>query len=603
MNTPSYRFDAFISYRRTERDTEIALALLHELETFEPPVREAAPRRSRARVFLDQAELSVAPSVEAALKSELRDARFLIVVCSPEAEESPWVRGEVGYYCNLGRRAQILPVLVDGDLDLVKRIVPGDETPLCLDIRAPTQRRKLRRLREERLRLLAPIFDCRYDDLERRDHHRQVQRLRRLALVLSAILVTFVALGVLAYSQAVQANEARVRENDALRREREETTAKLAAQEAELRRREELDEMTELLSYGLTLLRPRSPSDPPSEIMAAYRRWEFLEPLMDAYTKGTFRPQMPRGRIALMRHLTDWAERDLKYGRLDDAANTAKRATDDCESLLTDFGGNRTLGDDIRIGCMLAYQMTARIQCEAGSMRDAASALARANSVGYETVNALGKTSLALGSAKVELALGNDRAAEEGWAAARRTLSSITPDDAELDAGRIYYLALALELEANIEESRGLHQGAARGYELTLKMYGNADDDPGILAGRIRLRRSLARALVASGNPDSSLTLVTAAVDDATRLLDLDSTNLRWRHAFARTQVARATLSGDNTLLEEARTRYDRVLRADPKRQSWAVLVRNAELPGPDALGTVTSNAATVASIGNECAL
>jgi len=106
---------AFISYK--SEDVEWATWLQHELEHYHLPAsfngRTDVPQELRP-VFRDIDELS-AGNLPEQIKQALANSQNLIVICSPQAAESPWVNQEVETFISLGRTDRIFPFIVEGN--------------------------------------------------------------------------------------------------------------------------------------------------------------------------------------------------------------------------------------------------------------------------------------------------------------------------------------------------------------------------------------------------------------------------------------------------------------------------------------------------------
>jgi len=106
---------AFISYK--SEDVEWATWLQHELEHYHLPAsfngRTDVPQELRP-VFRDIDELS-AGNLPEQIKQALTNSQNLIVICSPQATESPWVNQEVETFISLGRTDRIFPFIVEGN--------------------------------------------------------------------------------------------------------------------------------------------------------------------------------------------------------------------------------------------------------------------------------------------------------------------------------------------------------------------------------------------------------------------------------------------------------------------------------------------------------
>lgn len=109
------KYFAFISYK--SEDVEWAIWVQHELEHYHLPAlyngREDV-RQDLRPVFRDIDELS-AGNLPEQIKQALVNSQNLIVICSPQAAESPWVNQEVETFISLGRIDRIFPFIVEGN--------------------------------------------------------------------------------------------------------------------------------------------------------------------------------------------------------------------------------------------------------------------------------------------------------------------------------------------------------------------------------------------------------------------------------------------------------------------------------------------------------
>lgn len=201
--SPTYRYAAFISYKR-DADADVAQALFDALETYNIPksIRQRFGTGPRCgRLFKDEDELK-AENLPDAIAEALRESRYLIVVCSPEARTSPWIAREVDEFISLGRQDRILPVLARGAFEDVLPPALAPLQSLAVDLRAESPRDRRRLLATSKLRLLAAIIGCEFDDLRQRDAHRTANRLRWTAAV--AVAVAVLSVSVLLYVLALR---------------------------------------------------------------------------------------------------------------------------------------------------------------------------------------------------------------------------------------------------------------------------------------------------------------------------------------------------------------------------------------------------------------
>jgi len=207
----SYMYDAFISYRHTYPDILIAEKLHKLLETYKTPhhLVQQGKRRGLSRVFRDKEELPTSSDLNSDIDRALQQSRFLIVICSPRTPKSKWVKSEINRFKELHGNDKILAILIEGEPDQAfpKEIFGVDQTigekngsqyeinkvtePLAADVRAVNNRKSLKKLKNEKLRILAPLLDCSYDALRQRHRERKIRRRMLLSSVLTVFFLLF----------------------------------------------------------------------------------------------------------------------------------------------------------------------------------------------------------------------------------------------------------------------------------------------------------------------------------------------------------------------------------------------------------------------------
>ena len=263
-----YEYDAFISYSGSRGsngasptlDRVVAERLHKALEAYRVPralVKDSTrvpPVPSRLKkVFRDTEELHASSNLSQSLIDALQRSRFLIVVCSPRAKKSEWIQREIAAFRQLGRGDRILPILIEGDpLDAFPSALlksedthrqpefPGGENdallaqPLAADIRASSRAKSLQLLKQERLRLLAPILGCSYDDLRQREQERFLRRVVLSAAILFMVSASLAILSVLLFLARQQAaRNAAVADANARIAGENERKARISQREAE----------------------------------------------------------------------------------------------------------------------------------------------------------------------------------------------------------------------------------------------------------------------------------------------------------------------------------------------------------------------------------
>lgn len=112
----AYKYKAFISYSSSDRHS--AEKLQRALERYRLPrkmlhSRKYIPRRI-SPIFLDRSDLRVSPDLGIVIEEALEKSEFLLVLCSPDAAASRWVKREVSYFKSLGRFDKVISVILRG---------------------------------------------------------------------------------------------------------------------------------------------------------------------------------------------------------------------------------------------------------------------------------------------------------------------------------------------------------------------------------------------------------------------------------------------------------------------------------------------------------
>lgn len=191
------RYAAFISYRHNERDSFIAENLQHELEHYRIPgkIKKSSGRDKVGRIFRDREELPISNNLEDNIQQALEGSEYLIVVCSPESKQSEWVQREVDTFIKLHDKKHVLAVLAKAEpADSFPEILCYDEVeidnevgnkvkirkpvePLAAEMRGESHKDILKEMKVEKLRLLAPILGCSFDDLKQREKEYKTKRI------------------------------------------------------------------------------------------------------------------------------------------------------------------------------------------------------------------------------------------------------------------------------------------------------------------------------------------------------------------------------------------------------------------------------------------
>ena len=107
-------YDAFICYRHGETDSQAAKILQQKLEHFHIPWMRKNKIKKIRRVFMDEGELSSCSDFGLQIREALKNSGWLIVICSSETKDSPWVNLEIKTFLEFHDRSRILAVVTEG---------------------------------------------------------------------------------------------------------------------------------------------------------------------------------------------------------------------------------------------------------------------------------------------------------------------------------------------------------------------------------------------------------------------------------------------------------------------------------------------------------
>ncbi len=209
-----YKYKAFISYRRTERDSAAAEMLQQMLEQYVIP--EGNPegvKKKLGPIFRDKTHIDADPNLRQRIYNALDSSEYLIVICSKDIMDTdhPWVMDEIQYFLNKhpDSRNKILTVLVGGEpkeaipdiLWTRKKSSDGTtdiELPFYLDIRGKNILHMRKKVRDEIVKIYATLLSCNPDTLAMREEKRRRKQTLRwmggitiIAAIIIGLLVRF----------------------------------------------------------------------------------------------------------------------------------------------------------------------------------------------------------------------------------------------------------------------------------------------------------------------------------------------------------------------------------------------------------------------------
>lgn len=207
-----YAYEAFISYRHLPLDHKVAVKVQRAIEGFAIPkaLHEQTGKRRLGKCFRDTDELPTSSSLSDQITEALKRSRYLVVVCSTNTRESVWVQREVELFCSYHGRDRVVVALAEGEpeesfpellLTQARCADDGSVTyvpvePLAADMRDLSRKQ----FSVERLRIIARIVGCSFDDLRQRMRARTMRVYAAAAAVVTAVSTAFA--GMATYQEA-----------------------------------------------------------------------------------------------------------------------------------------------------------------------------------------------------------------------------------------------------------------------------------------------------------------------------------------------------------------------------------------------------------------
>lgn len=206
------KFRAFVSY--SHADATIAKKLHRKMEAYKLPkllreIQSSGKEDGRlGQLFRDREDLPAALDLSASVKAALAQSQVLIVLCSPNAKNSPWVAKEIELFRELHPNRPILAALVAGEPeDSFPPALTREGEPLAADLRKKGDGWRL-----GLLKLVAGVAEVPLDSLVQRDAQRQFRSVMVVTLVVGAALLAMTGM---TYYAIQQRNDAQHQQDQA----------------------------------------------------------------------------------------------------------------------------------------------------------------------------------------------------------------------------------------------------------------------------------------------------------------------------------------------------------------------------------------------------
>ena len=212
MGLENVKYDAFISYRHCELDSFVSENLHKKLENFKLPKsvlkKMGLKKKKIERVFRDEAELPLSENLSEPIMAALKNAEFLIVICTPRLPLSEWCKKEIETFVEIHDRKHVLLVLAEGEPDesfpeillyedVTEKDLNGNDVvirrtrePLAADCRGKNNKERLKNMDNAVIKLCAAMFNLNYDDLKQRKREQQIKkRIIAMEVVLAIVAI------------------------------------------------------------------------------------------------------------------------------------------------------------------------------------------------------------------------------------------------------------------------------------------------------------------------------------------------------------------------------------------------------------------------------
>ena len=111
-NRAAFLYDGFISYRHSPKQTLIVSAIQAALHKFAKPFWKLRA----LRLYRDESNLSARPDLWGEIVEALDRSKYLLLVASPEAVESKWVKRETEHWLERRGERNLIILLTDGEI-------------------------------------------------------------------------------------------------------------------------------------------------------------------------------------------------------------------------------------------------------------------------------------------------------------------------------------------------------------------------------------------------------------------------------------------------------------------------------------------------------
>ena len=236
MSNKTNSYEAFISYRHNPRDSFIAKIISRQTEGYRIPtakLRRELGRKKVGKLFRDEDELPFGGVLNDAITAAINNSqKFIMLLSADYLDEEHWCLYELAEFLKTHHYRDVVVIVSSGDIasltartcEVMRKrgfnfygdvdITGKPVDPFAVELTPYEDEKSLRKaLSSKRLKLLAGILSVDYDDLNRRERRKRVQRRWAVlspvfaAVTAFAITVTLMAININTQKIATQMNE------------------------------------------------------------------------------------------------------------------------------------------------------------------------------------------------------------------------------------------------------------------------------------------------------------------------------------------------------------------------------------------------------------
>lgn len=205
MENDTYKYKAFISYRHCSPDSEVAKRLISLIESYNVPakiIEEHHTDKRVGRLFRDEDELKANSDLSKHITSALDSSEYLIALCSKEYINSKWCMLEAEYWMEHKDPDKIILVLISGRSSEAIPVIfcENGKRPFAIDIRGDTDKGVVTNVDNQKLRIIAALIGCDYEDLRLRNKEQVRRQRAKWLLSVAAAVAVIIALILLYFS-------------------------------------------------------------------------------------------------------------------------------------------------------------------------------------------------------------------------------------------------------------------------------------------------------------------------------------------------------------------------------------------------------------------